>query len=150
MHNLKEIRKDFAAFKKNLEKRLIDIDFDKLKDQTSKNWITKEGGVEGWNPLVSKFKNIKNWSKNKNLSGTYLGVEEGNIEQAIDEKFPITKFEEFITAVEEFRTDAGIAISILSSEQETDDYWKKLYKDSKTYAEENLWWREVFLGNIRS
>ena len=32
MHNLKEIRKDFAAFKKNLEKRFIDIDFDKLKD----------------------------------------------------------------------------------------------------------------------
>ena len=32
MHNLKEIRKDFAAFEKSLEKRLIDIDFNKLKD----------------------------------------------------------------------------------------------------------------------
>ena len=31
MHNLKEIRKDFDAFKKALEKRSIDIDFDKLK-----------------------------------------------------------------------------------------------------------------------
>ena len=31
MHNLKEIRKDFESFKKALEKRNIDIDFDKLK-----------------------------------------------------------------------------------------------------------------------
>ena len=31
MHNLKEIRKDFDAFKKSLEKRSIDIDFEKLK-----------------------------------------------------------------------------------------------------------------------
>jgi seryl-tRNA synthetase len=31
MHNLKEIRKDFDAFKKALEKRNIDIRFDKIK-----------------------------------------------------------------------------------------------------------------------
>ena len=30
MHNLKEIRKDFKAFIKALEKRSPDIDFDKL------------------------------------------------------------------------------------------------------------------------
>ena len=37
MHNLKEIRKDFDAFKKSLEKRLIDIDFNKLKDLDKQN-----------------------------------------------------------------------------------------------------------------
>ena len=36
MHNLKEIRKDFDAFKKSLEKRSIDIDFDKLKNLDKK------------------------------------------------------------------------------------------------------------------
>ena len=37
MHNLKEIRKDLDAFKKNLEKRSLDIDFDKLKNLDIKN-----------------------------------------------------------------------------------------------------------------
>ena len=32
MHNLKEIRKDFDTFKKSIEKRSVNIDFDKLKD----------------------------------------------------------------------------------------------------------------------
>ena len=32
MHNLKEIRKDFDTFKRSLEKRSVDINFDKLKD----------------------------------------------------------------------------------------------------------------------
>ena len=29
MHNLKEIRKDFDSFKKSLEKRSVDLDFNK-------------------------------------------------------------------------------------------------------------------------
>ena len=37
MHNLKEIRKNFEAFKKALEKRSIDIDLNKLKDLDIKN-----------------------------------------------------------------------------------------------------------------
>ena len=37
MHNLKEIRKDFDAFKKSLEKRLINIDFEKIKKLDIKN-----------------------------------------------------------------------------------------------------------------
>ena len=37
MHNLKEIRKDFDAFKKALEKRPVDINFDKLKKLDEKN-----------------------------------------------------------------------------------------------------------------
>ena len=37
MHNLKEIRKDFIAFKKALEKRFIKIDFNKLEDLDNQN-----------------------------------------------------------------------------------------------------------------
>ena len=32
MHNLKEIRKDFSKFEKDLEKRSVKIDFKKLQD----------------------------------------------------------------------------------------------------------------------
>ena len=58
MHNLKEIRKDFAAFKKNLEKRLIDIDFDKLKDLDIKNreLIQKKESLEKEKKDISKSK----------------------------------------------------------------------------------------------
>ena len=40
MHNLKEIRKNFPAFEKSLEKRLIDIDFAKLKDLDIQNEVS--------------------------------------------------------------------------------------------------------------
>ena len=48
MHNLKEIRKNFEFFKKALEKRSIDIDFDKLKDLDQKNreFIQKKEHLE--------------------------------------------------------------------------------------------------------
>ena len=37
MHNLKQIRKNFDNFKKSLQKRSVDIDFDKLQDLDKKN-----------------------------------------------------------------------------------------------------------------
>ena len=37
MHNLKEIRKNFDNFKKALEKRSVDLDFNRLKDLDEKN-----------------------------------------------------------------------------------------------------------------
>ena len=48
MHNLKEIRKDFAAFEKALEKRSVDIDFNKLKDLDIQNrdFIQKKEALE--------------------------------------------------------------------------------------------------------
>ena len=44
MHNLKEIRKDFDAFKKSLDKRSIKVDFDKLKelDKNNREFIQKK------------------------------------------------------------------------------------------------------------
>ena len=48
MHNLKEIRKDLDAFKKSIEKRSIDIDFDKLKnlDEQNREFIQKKEKLE--------------------------------------------------------------------------------------------------------
>ena len=70
MHNLKEIRKDFAAFKKNLEKRLIDIDFDKLKDLDIKNreLIQKKESLEKEKKVISKSKDKSLFAKSKEIS----------------------------------------------------------------------------------
>ena len=48
MHNLKEIRKDFDTFKKSLEKRNIDIDFNNLEklDQQNRSLIQKKETLE--------------------------------------------------------------------------------------------------------
>ena len=37
MHNLKEIRKDFSAFQKSLEKRTANVNFDNLKKIDEQN-----------------------------------------------------------------------------------------------------------------
>ena len=37
MHNLKEIRKNFDSFKKALESRFLEINFDELKDLDDQN-----------------------------------------------------------------------------------------------------------------
>ena len=72
MHNLKEIRKDFAAFKKNLEKRLIDIDFDKLKDLDIKNreLIQKKESLEKEKKDISKSKDKSLFAKSKEISSS--------------------------------------------------------------------------------
>ena len=43
MHNLKEIRKDFDAFKKALEKRSVNVNLDQLKslDIQNRDFIQK-------------------------------------------------------------------------------------------------------------
>ena len=48
MHDLKIIRKDFDAFKKALEKRSIDIDYDKLKilDEQNREFIQRKEKLE--------------------------------------------------------------------------------------------------------
>ena len=58
MHNLKEIRKDFDAFKKALEKRSVDIDFNKLKnlDIQNREFIQKKETLEKEKKEISKSK----------------------------------------------------------------------------------------------
>ena len=58
MHNLKEIRKDFDAFKKAIEKRSVEVNFEKLKDLDIKNreFIQKKEALEKEKKEISKSK----------------------------------------------------------------------------------------------
>ena len=70
MHNLKEIRKNFDAFKKALEKRSIDLDFDKLKKLDIKNreFIQKKEALEKEKKDISKSKDKSLFEKSKEIS----------------------------------------------------------------------------------
>ncbi len=70
MHNLKEIRKDFATFQKDLEKRSVDIDFKKLKDLDIQNrdLIQKKESLEKEKKEISKSKDKSLFSKSKEIS----------------------------------------------------------------------------------
>ena len=70
MHNLKEIRKDFDEFKKSLEKRTIDINFDKLKDLDIKNreLIQQKENLEKEKKDISKSKDKTLFTKSKEIS----------------------------------------------------------------------------------
>ena len=72
MHNLKEIRKDFDTFKKALEKRSVDLDFDKLKDLDKKNreLIQKKEALEREKKDISKAKDKSLFEKSKEISST--------------------------------------------------------------------------------
>ncbi len=70
MHNLKEIRKDFDAFEKSLEKRSINIDFKKLKDLDIQNrdLIQKKEALEKEKKDISKSKDKSLFAKSKEIS----------------------------------------------------------------------------------
>ena len=70
MHNLKEIRKNFPAFEKSLEKRLIDIDFAKLKDLDIQNrdLIQQKESLEKEKKDISKLKDKSLFAKSKEIS----------------------------------------------------------------------------------
>ena len=70
MHNLKEIRKDFDTFKKKLEIRSANVDFDKLKDLDVQNrdFIQKKETLEREKKDISKSKDKSLFSKSKEIS----------------------------------------------------------------------------------
>ncbi len=70
MHNLKEIRKDFDTFKKKLEIRSANVDFDKLKDLDVQNrdFIQKKETLEKEKKDISKSKDRSLFSKSKEIS----------------------------------------------------------------------------------
>jgi len=82
MHNLKEIRKDFDAFEKALEKRTTDIDFKKLKELDAQNreFIQKKENLEREKKDISKSKDKALFSKSKEIS---LSIEKINEQQKI-------------------------------------------------------------------
>jgi len=70
MHNLKEIRKNFEAFKKEIEKRPVKIDFNKLKDLDIKNRliIQEKESLEKEKKEISKSKDKSLFAKSKEIS----------------------------------------------------------------------------------
>ena len=85
MHKLKEIRKDFDAFKKSLEKRATDINFDKLKDLDIKNreFIQKKESLEKEKKDISKSKDKSLFAKSKEISSE---IEKINKQQVVIKK----------------------------------------------------------------
>ena len=70
MHNLKKIRKDFEGFKKALEKRSVDIDFEKLKelDIINRDFIQKKETLENKKKEISKSKDKSLFAESKKIS----------------------------------------------------------------------------------
>ena len=78
MHNLKEIRNDFVSFKKSLEKRSVDLDFDRLKDLDEKNreLIQKKELLEKEKKDISKSKDKSLFAKSKDISSSIEKINE--------------------------------------------------------------------------
>ena len=86
MHNLKEIRKDFSAFQKSLEKRSVNIDFDKLQklDEQNRILIQEKESLEKQKKDISKSKDEKLFKKSKELSSSLIEVSEKQKETSIE------------------------------------------------------------------
>ena len=70
MHNLKEIRKNFDSFKKALESRSVEIDFNELKDLDKQNrdFIQKKETLENEKKEISKSKDKSLFERSKKIS----------------------------------------------------------------------------------
>ncbi|MDC1112335.1 serine--tRNA ligase [Candidatus Pelagibacter sp.] len=70
MHNLKEIRKDFETFKRSIERRSVDIDFDKLKslDIQNRELIQKKEALEKEKKDISKSKDKSLFTRSKEIT----------------------------------------------------------------------------------
>ena len=82
MHNLKEIRKNYENFKKALQKRFIDIDFDELAnlDKNNRELIQKKENLEKEKKDISKSKDKSLFEKSKQIS---LSIDKTTEEQNI-------------------------------------------------------------------
>ena len=70
MHNIKEIRKDFSKFQKSLEKRNINVDFEKIQklDEQNRDLIQKKESLEKEKKDISKTKDESLFKKSKEIS----------------------------------------------------------------------------------
>ncbi len=78
MHNLKEIRKDFSKFEKDLEKRSVKIDFNNLKklDELNRDLIQKKENLEKEKKDISKSKDESLFKKSKEISNELEKISE--------------------------------------------------------------------------
>ena len=70
MHNLREIRKNFSAFKKALDKRSTNINFDELEklDKQNRELIQKKENLEKEKKDISKSKDKSLFNRSKEIS----------------------------------------------------------------------------------
>ncbi len=70
MHNLKEIRKNFSKFEKDLVKRSVKIDFNNLKklDELNRDLIQRKENLEKEKKDISKSKDESLFKKSKEIS----------------------------------------------------------------------------------
>ncbi|WP_440634828.1 serine--tRNA ligase [Candidatus Pelagibacter sp. HIMB1746] len=70
MHNIKEIRKDFSKFQKSLEKRNLEVDFEKIQklDEQNRHLIQKKESLEKEKKDISKSKDESLFKKSKEIS----------------------------------------------------------------------------------
>jgi seryl-tRNA synthetase len=70
MHNIKDIRKDYSAFAKSLEKRSIKVNFTNLQklDEQNRNLIQKKEAFEKEKKDISKSKDESLFKKSKEIS----------------------------------------------------------------------------------
>ncbi len=82
MHNLKEIRKDFDTFRKAIEKRSVEVNFEKLRDLDIKNreLIQKKEALEKEKKEISKSKDESLFAKSKEISSS---IEKINNQQIV-------------------------------------------------------------------
>ena len=82
MHNLKEIRKDFDTFRKALEKRSVEVNFEKLKnlDEKNRELIQKKEALEKEKKEISKSKDETLFAKSKEISSS---IEKINNQQIV-------------------------------------------------------------------
>ena len=78
MHNLKEIRKDFSVFKKLIEKRSVNINFDNLQklDEQNRELIQQKETLEKEKKDISKSKDETLFEKSKAITSNLEKVSE--------------------------------------------------------------------------
>ena len=127
---MKEIKKKAKKIVKNKDKD-INVDDLTVSNDGNVNIFKKNGEIRRRRKqLATDLDNIIKWESKKYPE---------NIVEA-EKKESWSDFDIF----------KGIYREIINDINDTNYDWKKLYDDSKKYAEDYLWWREVFLGNIRS
>ena len=70
MHNIKDIRKNFEEFKKSMQLRNVDLDFENILslDEENRNLIREKESLEMEKKNISKNKDSKLFSKSKEIS----------------------------------------------------------------------------------
>ena len=86
MHNIKDIRKNFVAFAKSLEKRSININFDNLQklDELNRDLIQKKEALEKEKKDISKSKDENLFKKSKEISIDLEKISENQKETKIE------------------------------------------------------------------